>query len=67
MIKSVFFTILTIIIGFIFYGIGVNWFLIPANVYASGFGGLSQLIATTAYHIYPFFLFPRWSVCSIYC
>lgn len=41
-------------VGSVFYGMGINWFLIPANVYASGFGGLSQLIATTAYHAYPF-------------
>ncbi|RYL93474.1 YitT family protein [Sporolactobacillus sp. THM7-4] len=53
MIKSVFLTILTVIIGSILYGIGINWFLIPANVYASGFGGLSQLIATMTHHVYP--------------
>ncbi|GAY78124.1 YitT family protein [Sporolactobacillus inulinus] len=42
-----------VLIGSISYGIGINWFLIPANVYASGFGGLSQLIATTAHQLYP--------------
>ncbi|WP_281242888.1 YitT family protein [Sporolactobacillus nakayamae] len=40
-------------ISSILYGIGINWFLIPANVYSSGFGGLSQLIATTVHQFYP--------------
>lgn len=34
-----------VIIGGILAGIGMNLFLIPANVYASGFAGLAQLLS----------------------
>ncbi|WAA08675.1 YitT family protein [Fervidibacillus albus] len=39
-VKKIFF----VIVGAFIYTIGINFFLVPANVYASGFSGLSQLL-----------------------
>ncbi len=38
--------IIVIVIGAFFLAAGLNFFLIPANVFASGFTGVAQLIAT---------------------
>ena len=38
--------ILAVIIGALFIAAGLNFFLIPANVFASGFTGVAQIIAT---------------------
>ncbi|WAA13053.1 YitT family protein [Fervidibacillus halotolerans] len=38
--------VLIVVIGAFIYAIGINFFLVPANVYASGFSGLSQLLMT---------------------
>lgn len=36
--------IAVVILGAFIYSIGINYFLVPANVYASGFSGLAQLL-----------------------
>src|SRR5690625_4618440 len=38
--------ILTVILGSLFLAISLNFFLIDANVYASGFTGMAQLISS---------------------
>ncbi|WP_413379560.1 YitT family protein [Alkalihalobacillus sp. 1P02AB] len=38
--------VIVVILGALFIAISLNFFLIPANVFASGFTGVSQLIAT---------------------
>jgi len=38
--------ILAVIVGAFFIAAGLNFFLIPANVFASGFTGVAQIIAT---------------------
>ncbi|KHF38436.1 YitT family protein [Halalkalibacter okhensis] len=38
--------IIVIVVGALFLAAGLNFFLIPANVFASGFTGVAQLLAT---------------------
>jgi uncharacterized membrane-anchored protein YitT (DUF2179 family) len=48
--------IIVVIIGALLNAIGLNLFLIPANVYASGFTGIAQLIASLVQDYTPFFI-----------
>ncbi|WP_062352538.1 YitT family protein [Bacillus kwashiorkori] len=40
---------LVVTIGAFIYSVGVNFFMIPANVYAGGFSGISQLLSRVLY------------------
>ncbi|MBM7659791.1 uncharacterized membrane-anchored protein YitT (DUF2179 family) [Bacillus mesophilus] len=48
--------IIIVIIGALLSAIGLNLFLIPAHVYASGFTGVAQLIASLVQDYTPFFI-----------
>jgi uncharacterized membrane-anchored protein YitT (DUF2179 family) len=48
--------IVVVIIGALLNAIGLNLFLIPANVYASGFTGIAQLISSLLHDYTPFFI-----------
>jgi uncharacterized membrane-anchored protein YitT (DUF2179 family) len=48
--------IIIVIIGAFLNAIGLNLFLIPAHVYASGFTGVAQLIASLVQDYTPFFI-----------
>lgn len=44
--------LLVVIIGAFIFSISMNFFLIPANIYSSGFSGLSQLISRLLYDFF---------------
>lgn len=48
--------IIIVIIGAFLSAVGLNLFLIPAHVYASGFTGIAQLIASFAQDYTPFYV-----------
>lgn len=48
--------LVVVVIGSLLGAIGMNYFLIPANVYASGFTGAAQLIASITEDFFPFTL-----------
>jgi uncharacterized membrane-anchored protein YitT (DUF2179 family) len=48
--------IVVVIIGALLNAIGLNLFLIPANVYASGFTGIAQLISSLLHDYTPIFI-----------
>jgi uncharacterized membrane-anchored protein YitT (DUF2179 family) len=48
--------IIIVMIGALLNAIGLNLFLIPAHVYASGFTGVAQLIASLVQDYTPFFI-----------
>ncbi|WP_246938638.1 YitT family protein [Bacillus pinisoli] len=48
--------IVIIIIGALLNAVGLNLFLIPAHVYASGFTGIAQLIASLVQDYTPYFI-----------
>jgi uncharacterized membrane-anchored protein YitT (DUF2179 family) len=48
--------IIIVIIGALLNALGLNLFLIPAHVYASGFTGVAQLIASLVQDYTPFFI-----------
>ncbi|MGM0874585.1 MAG: YitT family protein [Bacillota bacterium] len=56
MIKAETKKVLVVLIGALFNAIGLNLFLIPANVYASGFTGISQLLSSVIAEYTPFYL-----------
>lgn len=56
MIKSETKKVLVVLIGALLNAVGLNLFLIPANVYASGFTGISQLLSSVIAEYTPFYL-----------
>ncbi|MDQ0232276.1 YitT family protein [Metabacillus malikii] len=56
MVKTEVKKVIVVIIGALLNAIGLNLFLIPANVYASGFTGMSQLLSSVIEQYTPFYL-----------
>jgi uncharacterized membrane-anchored protein YitT (DUF2179 family) len=56
MIKSEVIKIIVVLVGALLNAIGLNLFLIPANVYSSGFTGLSQLFSSILEEYTPFYI-----------
>lgn len=54
MVKSEVKKVIVVLIGALLNSIGLNLFLIPANVYASGFTGISQLLSSVLEQYTPF-------------
>ncbi|MDQ0224187.1 YitT family protein [Metabacillus niabensis] len=54
MVKSELKKVIVVLIGALLNSIGLNLFLIPANVYASGFTGISQLLSSVLEQYTPF-------------
>ncbi|WP_175638291.1 YitT family protein [Metabacillus schmidteae] len=56
MLKNETMKIIVVIIGAFLNAVGLNMFLIPANVYASGFTGIAQLLSSILEEYTPFFI-----------
>ncbi|MBO1511646.1 YitT family protein [Metabacillus bambusae] len=56
MIKGEVIKIIVVLVGALLNAIGLNLFLIPANVYSSGFTGLSQLFSSILEEYTPFYI-----------
>lgn len=56
MIKAETKKVIVVLIGALFNSIGLNLFLIPANVYSSGFTGVAQLLSSVLEEYTPFYL-----------
>ncbi|HZH59416.1 MAG TPA: YitT family protein [Metabacillus sp.] len=56
MLKNETMKIIVVIIGAFLNAVGLNMFLIPANVYASGFTGIAQLLSSILEEYSPFFI-----------
>ncbi|OAS83894.1 MULTISPECIES: YitT family protein [Metabacillus] len=56
MIKGEVVKIIVVLVGALLNAIGLNLFLIPANVYSSGFTGLSQLLSSILEEYTPFYI-----------
>lgn len=56
MLKSEGLKVIVVIVGALLNAIGLNLFLIPANVYASGFTGISQLLSSVIEDNTPFYV-----------
>lgn len=56
MIKAETKKVLVVLIGALLNAVGLNLFLIPANVYASGFTGISQLLSSVIAEYTPFYV-----------
>lgn len=56
MIKAETKKVIVVLIGALFNSIGLNLFLIPANVYSSGFTGVAQLLSSILEEYTPFYL-----------
>jgi uncharacterized membrane-anchored protein YitT (DUF2179 family) len=56
MIKGEVIKIIVVLVGALLNAIGLNLFLIPANVYSSGFTGLSQLLSSILEEYTPFYI-----------
>ena len=56
MIKAETKKVMVVLIGALFNSIGLNLFLIPANVYSSGFTGVAQLLSSVLEEYTPFYL-----------
>jgi uncharacterized membrane-anchored protein YitT (DUF2179 family) len=56
MIKAETKKVLVVLFGALLNAVGLNLFLIPANVYASGFTGISQLLSSVIAEYTPFYV-----------
>jgi uncharacterized membrane-anchored protein YitT (DUF2179 family) len=56
MLKGEVIKIIVVLVGALLNAIGLNLFLIPANVYSSGFTGLSQLFSSILEEYTPFYI-----------
>ncbi|WP_121664703.1 YitT family protein [Metabacillus litoralis] len=56
MLKTETMKIIVVILGALLNAIGLNFFLIPANVYSSGFTGIAMLISRVLEDYTPFFI-----------
>ncbi len=56
MLKNETMKVIVVIIGAFLNAVGLNMFLIPANVYASGFTGIAQLLSSIIMDNTPFFI-----------
>lgn len=56
MLKNEMIKIIVVIVGALLNAVGLNLFLIPANVYASGFTGIAQLISSIIEEYTPLFI-----------
>jgi uncharacterized membrane-anchored protein YitT (DUF2179 family) len=56
MLKTETMKIIVVIVGALLNAIGLNFFLIPANVYSSGFTGIAMLISRVLEDYTPFFI-----------
>ena len=56
MVKAETKKVIVVLIGALFNSIGLNLFLIPANVYSSGFTGVAQLLSSVLEEYTPFYL-----------
>ncbi len=56
MLKNETMKIIVVIIGAFLNAVGLNMFLIPANVYSSGFTGIAQLLSSILEEYTPFFI-----------